>query len=918
MDTAREGPRTGKSPYPTSMATSTKSSMTNLFIGLLTVLSVFGIGREVKAQFFPRPFEDNHTLPEIGSWGKALDAFITPETAEALENDIKLRRSILAMVDFTADLSNILATRYESSELHEATEVLQAYRANMLRSIPSSEAAALDKRQMPSLGDLFGGGGGGGTPGAGTGGMMGGLGNLLSGGLSNIGNSLAADASGAGMFLGIGVGTGAAQGLNLSTPEQANQVAAKVAADNKMEATGLNPTIQNLGVGLTSSLLGAVNVSSLTAGIDVQPLVMSLAQGLGNGTVAGLNLNPAAPMMMPSNDTSVTNIAGTLGFGLTQSVTSNIDTKAILGSLNNPNTTATIMKNLPDAAAGIGRGLGEGAAVGLGLQASVPVPMRQMPDGSIDVLGVSQTFTKEVTASFLQNGTASKLAGMIGGAMGMQPPANSAGGIPSTISINGQDVEISRVAQGFASGLLQGAGDTIQGMGGVQSLVDGTANVQMGSMPPSKVQFDDGIGGAAAGLGAGIGGQGVLLASMLIANPTGTPPAAPVAPQVPVPAVPAPGLPAPDMQAPAAPVPTDVPSVPARLRRSLGLVSRQDPTVNVDTSKGFNLSVIINAETVSMAAQGGIDALTCQGVGGLGNILVGLLRSKTISTGSLNNDNTTDTIRQIIPTGTIKIENEGNTYNIDGQIIRDSIGNNIIGAVGGVEINGMKLAAWIAFIVIHVLFAIVAFVNVLPVAIGLESVRNLLHRANLPNILPKIPKWNNIMWLFVIAPSLLIVFVFGVVLYGNTHHFRTAHGIISLITTLVGIAAVALHILVKVKAPPQMVGDRFPQGLLSLPNIRNFINQIFLFLALASAMTGFADLSSVALCLTQIIPFDIALSVGFGLSTAFALGSSIVGLDAYLMFRDVRRKKKALKNGNIDNEKIIEAKGANGDGSEMI
>ncbi|KAF3356213.1 Myosin-2 [Verticillium dahliae VDG1] len=801
------------SELSTKLSAGRKSATTtNKFIGLLLILSVFGVCREILTQYFPREAMRNLDTTYTASRKTALDDFVTPETAQALENDIKLRRSILAMVDFTADMSNILATRYASPELHEATEVLQAYRSKMLRSIPESEASAIEKRQLPSLGNLIGGGGDA-TPGAG--GLMDGLGKLVSGGLSNIGSSLAADASGAGLFLGIGVGAGAAQGLNISTAERTTQIAAKVASDNKMEATGLNPTIQNLGVGLTSSLLGAVNVSSLASGIDVQSLVMSLAQGLGNGTVAGLNLNPAAPMLMVSNETSIANIAGTLGFGLTQSVTSNIDTKAIIGSLNNPNNTAAIMKNLPDAAAGIGRGLGEGAAVGLGLQASMPVAMRQMPDGAIDILGVSQTFTKELTASFLQNGTASKLAGMLGGSMDMQPPANNAGGIPSTISINGQSVEISRVAQGFASGLLQG--------------------------------------GAAAGLGAGIGGQGVLLVSMLIANPTGTP---------------------------------------------------ADPSVNVDTSKGFNLSVIINAQTVSSAAQGGIDALTCQGVGGgLGNILLGLLRSKTISTGSLNNDNTTKTIRQVIPTGIIKIKNEGNTYNIDGGVIRESFGNNILGAVNGIEINGMKLAAWIAFIVIHILFAIVAFVNVLPIALGLESVRNLLHKANLPHILPKIPKWNNIMWLFVIAPSILIVFVFGV--------------IISLITTLVGIGAVALHIFVKVISPPQSIRDHLPQGLFSLPNVRGIVNQLFLFLAVASAMTGSADLSSVALCLTQIIPFDIALSVGFGLSTPFALGSSIIGLEAYLSFREARMKKKALKNGSKNKEEVVIVKLAS-DGSEMI
>jgi hypothetical protein len=76
-----------------------------------------------------------------------------------------------------------------------------------------------------------------------------------------------------------------------------------------------------------------------------------------------------------------------------------------------------------------------------------------------------------------------------------------------------------------------------------------------------------------------------------------------------------------------------------------------------------------------------------------------------------------------------------------------------------------------------VLFALIAFLNVLPLALGFESLRNLLFRARLTTVLPKIPKWNHIMWLFVITPSIIIVFVFGVVMYGSSAHFRSFHGV---------------------------------------------------------------------------------------------------------------------------------------------
>lgn len=76
-----------------------------------------------------------------------------------------------------------------------------------------------------------------------------------------------------------------------------------------------------------------------------------------------------------------------------------------------------------------------------------------------------------------------------------------------------------------------------------------------------------------------------------------------------------------------------------------------------------------------------------------------------------------------------------------------------------------------------VLFAIVAYINVLPLAIGLEHMRNLLLRINVPQVLPNAHKWNNIMWLFILAPSMVIVLIFGVLVFGKSAHFRTAHGV---------------------------------------------------------------------------------------------------------------------------------------------
>ncbi|GJC93023.1 hypothetical protein ColKHC_01849 [Colletotrichum higginsianum] len=893
----------------------------------------------------------------MGSWGQALDSIVTPDTVEAIGNDPRLRRTLMSMVDFTVDFSDQLVARYESPQLQETREALQEYKEKIKRSLGSLEetdsegdgGSKIKRRQFPTFGAPSGGtgnGGGGGlpnplglplpgapatpsntpggggnplglpglpglpTPGSGGGGGGGDAGNPLGGllpgagggnmspgilsgllqpltdGLKNVGNQLVANLNGPGMFLGIGIGAGAAQGLNLSTQAKTMEVASKVAADNNMEATGLNPAIQNLGVGLTSTLLGAVDFSTLGGNVtnQLQPIALSLATGLGNGTVAGLKLNPNAASLEPVNDSSIPNVIGTFGFGLTKTVVSNINTDQLFKQANNTDTIRQIMRILPAAASGFGKGLGQGATVGLGLQPDAAVPMQQMPDGSIDFGGITQTFAKGLTSSFLQNGTAGELLSRVGGAVKSNAEAGG-GGIPSTINFNGQQIEVGKVAQGFARGFLQGAGDSIQSMGGVRSLFEGNATMPTGAMPDSKVQFDDSLGGAASGFGVGIGGQGVLVAYGLVKNPRGTPlPAAANAPAAPAPA-----------PAPAGGSPTQ--------RRDVDLVARQDPPpiVSVNTTDGFNLSVVINAQTISMAAQTGVNALTCQGIGGLGLIGFGLIRSKTIALDMVtSSSNTTKVIKQVIPTGTIRIANEGHTYAIDGGVIRDALGNNILGAAGGIEINGFKLPAWIAFLIIHILFAIVAYANVLPLALGLEHLRNLLLRINVPQVLPNVHKWNNIMWLFVMGPSVVAVFIFGVLVTAKSAHFRTAHGIISLLTTLIGLGAFLLHLAIKARAPPQLPNSSrspapAPMPLLSLPNIRVMVNQLFLIMSFASVITGFSSLSSVALCFTQVVPFDLALVIGFSLFTVFVLGWSISGLDIALLVRDFWLRRKGTK-----------------------
>ena len=70
-------------------------------------------------------------------------------------------------------------------------------------------------------------------------------------------------------------------------------------------------------------------------------------------------------------------------------------------------------------------------------------------------------------------------------------------------------------------------------------------------------------------------------------------------------------------------------------------------------------------------------------------------------------------------------------------------------------------------------------------------------------------------------------------------------------------------------------------------------NQLFLILAAVTSLTGFADVSKVALCLTHILSFEMSLSIGFSLSTLVTIASAVTGLEFWISFMDARKTKKS-------------------------
>lgn len=75
------------------------------------------------------------------------------------------------------------------------------------------------------------------------------------------------------------------------------------------------------------------------------------------------------------------------------------------------------------------------------------------------------------------------------------------------------------------------------------------------------------------------------------------------------------------------------------------------------------------------------------------------------------------------------------------------------------------------------LLGILIMLIILPLVLGAESARNIFLILRKPHHLTWVPKWMTITWFLIIAPSLVLILVFGFLVMGNAAHFRTAHGV---------------------------------------------------------------------------------------------------------------------------------------------
>lgn len=369
---------------------------------------------------------------------------------------------------------------------------------------------------------------------------------------------------------------GADTGFNIAPSQASNDIASKIAAAVGEQATGINLVAQNLGSGLSAQLATAMNAMS-PVDLPVGMMAFALAQGIGEGSASGLNLTQI--QYSPANNSDLVAMARNFGLGITGPIAGSttikkmllqaggrqeiikripqiaaaaghglgqgasagmglakgnpdgavlkrdsppdpneMDVPGLVGNLSfglsrsfleTSHLSALLEKTGRDAildtaslasfAAGAGKGISDGVVLGLRGNSSKNLSIRAA-DGEYDTGGqVGQEFTKSLVATLLQNGGMSAIGHSL---------TSSAGGLKARVDVN-------KVIEGAARGLIEGSVSAMAEAGGLQKVITGDfpeeLAMRLKSLPES--QFNDSLNGSIVAFARGLSSEGVLLIS---------------------------------------------------------------------------------------------------------------------------------------------------------------------------------------------------------------------------------------------------------------------------------------------------------------------------------------------------------------------------------------------------------------------
>ncbi|KZZ92827.1 hypothetical protein AAL_05859 [Moelleriella libera RCEF 2490] len=719
-----------------------------------------------------------------------------------------------------------------------------------------------------------------------------------------LGNALPADfdLGGAVSGAGRGLGSGASAGLGL-TNKNVSAPVAKSSSDIPGLAEAFTFALSNSFTDNVNISAQAKNVGAMLPPIDIAATAMNAGAGLGLGAARGLNLTTNRELAFPPPKTlnDFPGVAGTFLFGLSDSFTGGINTSDLFSKLKSGfggggdgpmmggldmNLTSLLTKYVAPAAAGLGKGLGKGAAIGLDLQPDAPAdPAQPQPNGGPDIERITEGFAEGLSSRFLANGTTGK-------ALKVLAESTNTTGSPTSLVMNlVASIDVARAVNGFTQGLITGGGDGIMAIGGINAVLNGTSTAPTAPVADTNITFNDSVGGAAIGLGQGLGSSGVVTLQKLLAKGVNLNPMLDSL--------------APNKTKTKREDTTDV--VLFGRQANSSAPPQETPSPSPSSSMSLHLSNILNAEALTVITQKGVDVLTCDGVAGLFLVLAGFQKSGTLSVSDDPSKSNSSAVQGLIPDGTIRIYSEGNKFEIDGQKLRENLGGSMLRMLTTLTINDRPIGVFAVFLVLHIGGAILALLFLFPSVLTYDSLRDILVRLDRPGMLPTWPaKASRWVVMIVVAPSLVVIPIFGILAASSSNHFRTAHGILSIFTLLVAYAAVGLWFMAK----PAVL----PPGHNSIPAncpmdrwtyASKVCSQLLFALLLPTAGTGFADLNRVTLCLTRVVvPFDVAIMLGVGLGFVFVLAQYVTGAEMIMVFTTNRLAKKRSKELGSDGGRI--------------
>lgn len=356
--------------------------------------------------------------------------------------------------------------------------------------------------------------------------------------VSAIANAVTVDPAtiqGASKALAQGLGGGARMSLVSTLP--AGTV--KIMNGSDFNNSGVAGIAGNFGQGLTVSFLSGLDLKALAAmatpamPIDINPIALAAAQGLGSGAITGLVKGIDMPGLLTAsagtsafNESGTPGIAGNFGQGITQSFLEGVNIK-MLASMAMDSLPAMMPADTNNIALAAAQGLGSGAITGivksLDMTNLLSANALQPAFNTTGTPGIAGNFGNGITTSFIQSVNLKAVAAMameaapstmgldvnalaLAGAQGIGSGAIS--GIGKAIGIPGL-VNLDAVSTAFNSSGTNGiAGNFGQGLS--QSFIESVnvstvANMAMGIMPAMNIDAN----GAALALAQGIG-TGVL------------------------------------------------------------------------------------------------------------------------------------------------------------------------------------------------------------------------------------------------------------------------------------------------------------------------------------------------------------------------------------------------------------------------